>query len=95
MKTITLECYFIRGRLEGVIGRKAIGTLNFATRSTDLAPKMRSDVDDLNIKVIPLGDLKLCMPKTLLLEAILLAFCTLPKFDVNNHDYLLINELVN
>ena len=71
------------GLLEGVIVRKALETLNFATRSTDSAPKMRSDVDDLNIKVIPLGGLKLFMLKTLSLEAILLAFCTLPKSGVN------------
>ena len=69
-KTIPLECSFIRGSPECVTGRKALGTLNSATRSTVSAPKMRSDVDDLNIKVIPLGDLKLFMLKSLSLEAI-------------------------
>ena len=82
-KTINVEFSFIRGRLGGIIVQKALGTLNSATRSTVSAPKMRSDVDDLNIKVIPLADLKLFMLKTLSLEAILLAFCTLPKFGVN------------
>jgi hypothetical protein len=52
MKTIQVECSFIRGRLEGVIGRKALGTLNSATQSTVSVPKMRLDDDNLNIKVV-------------------------------------------
>ena len=35
---------------------------------------MESDDDNLNIKVVPLGDVKLFMMKTLLLEAISFSF---------------------
>jgi hypothetical protein len=82
-KTIHVECSFIRGRLEGVTGRKALGTLNSATRSTVSAPKMGLDDDNLNIKVVPLGDVKLFMLKTLSLEAISFSFYAVPKSDVN------------
>ena len=57
-KTIPLEHSFIWGHIEGVIGRKALRTLNFVTRSIASATEMRSNVDSLNIKVIPLGDMK-------------------------------------
>ena len=76
-KTIPLEYSFIRGRLEGMIGRKPLGILNSATWNTIAAPKMESDDDNLNIKVVPLGDVKLFMLKTL-------SLCTLPKSGVNN-----------
>ena len=78
-KTITLGCSFIRGSSECIIGRKALGTLNYATRSTVSAPKMRSDVDDLNIKVVPLSDVKLSMPKALSLKAISFSFMPYAK----------------
>ena len=84
-KTIPSEYSFIRGCLEGMIGRKPLGMFNSVTRSITSATEMRSNSDKLNIKVIPLSDLKLCMLKTLSLEAILLAFCTLPKSDVNTY----------
>ena len=58
-KTIPLEFSFIRGSPECVTGRKALGTLNSAIQSTVSAPKMRSDVDDLNIKLVPFDDAKL------------------------------------
>ena len=74
MKTIPLEYSFIRGRLEGKIGRKPLGILNSATRNIISAPKMESDDDNLNIKVVPLGDVKLFMLKTLSFEAISFSF---------------------
>ena len=67
-KIIPLEYSFIRGRLEGMIGRKPLGILNSATRNIISAPKMESDDDNLNIKVVPLGDVKLFMLKTLSLR---------------------------
>ena len=57
-----------------MIGRKPLGILNSATRNTISAPKMESDDDNLNIKVVPLGDVKLFMLKTLSLEAISFSF---------------------
>ena len=45
---------------------------------------MRSDGYDLNIKVVPLGDVKLSMLKTLSLEAIPFSFYVMPKSGVNN-----------
>ncbi len=57
-KTIPLEHSFIWGHCEGVISQKALRTLNFVTRSTASATEMRSDGYDLNIKVVPLGDVK-------------------------------------
>ena len=44
---------------------------------------MRSDGYDLNIKVVPLGDVKLSMLKTLSLEAISFSFYVMPKSGVN------------
>ena len=44
---------------------------------------MESDDDNLNIKVVPLGDAKLFMLKTLSLEAISFYFYAVPKSDVN------------
>src|SRR3954462_10421406 len=41
------------------MGRKALITLNFVTRSTASATEMRSNGDSLNIKVVPLDDMKL------------------------------------
>ena len=58
-KTIPLEHSFICSHIEGVIGRKALRTLNFVTRSTASATEMRSNGDGLNIKVVPLDDMKL------------------------------------
>ena len=57
-KTIPLECSFIRGHNEGVIGRKALRILNFVIRSTTSATDMRSNDDSINIKVVPLDDVK-------------------------------------
>ena len=57
-----------------MIDRKPLGKLNSATRNTISAPKMESDDDNLNIKVVPLGDVKLFMLKTLSLEAISFSF---------------------
>ena len=57
-KTIPLKYSFIWGHIEDVIGRKALRILDFVTRSTASATEMRSNVDSLNIKVIPLGDMK-------------------------------------
>ena len=57
-----------------MIGRKPLGILNSATRNIISAPKMESDDDNLNIKVVPLGDVKLFMLKTLSLEAISFSF---------------------
>ena len=56
---IPLECSIIRGLLGGVIGQKSLGTINSATRSTVSAPKIRSDVDDLKIKVVSFGNVKI------------------------------------
>ena len=58
-KTITLEHSFIGGHIEGVTGRKALRTLNFVTRSTASTTEMRSNGGSLNIKVVPLDDMKL------------------------------------
>ena len=44
---------------------------------------MESDDDNLNIKVVPLGDVKLFMLKTLSLEAISFSFYVMPKSGVN------------
>ena len=44
---------------------------------------MGSDDDNLNIKFVPLGNVKLFMLKTLSLEAISFSFYTVPKSDVN------------
>ena len=45
---------------------------------------MESDDDNLNIKVVPLGDVKLFMLKTLSLEAISFSFYVMPKSGVNS-----------
>ena len=45
---------------------------------------MRSDGYDLNIKVVPLSDVELSMPKTHSLEAISFSFYVMPKSGVNN-----------
>ena len=66
-----------------MIGQKPLKTLNYDTQSAVSVRKIRSNEYNGNIKVIPLGGLKIFMLKTLSLEAILLAFCTLPKSGVN------------